>query len=655
MIWIAPLRVQAQPTIKSFEFITKDNLFYGKAKIINIKMSPAQLKFSKNKIKLFNLQVVIKDCFSENYLILKWFNAYPSTVSQLKELEETQRDFSFLTSISNYKGIIQGLNPKINPQESDDINIVMYPKINGVSSKFTKEYIYRIPQYILDEEMYPNLKNLLAITKRDSINESFRILHGFTSYDSDLYNKAKKKIIYLEFFIDHLKVMARKRNNNTLTTRPINIMSDDIDKFISTFEYDLTLDQKGSVNTIINDLKSNKPMARIIQGDVGCGKTTVAIISAYAALKNDHQVAIMCPTESLANQLFIDFNKYLTFKSCLLTGSVKKNDQQLLKQQIVDGEIKLIIGTHSLFQNSVEFNDLRLVIIDEQHKFGVEQRQRLALKGDRPHSLIMSATPIPRTLQLAKYGDLDISSIKSMPAGKKEIKTRIVEHQNFEKFLSFIKTRLALKEQVYIVTAAIEESEIDIKNLNLIFDNFTHYFPEATIRTAHGKQSAEQKAVSLKSFKDKKTEILVATSVIEVGINNPNATVIAIFNPERFGLSSLHQLRGRVARGDKNGFCFLIADQNISQESLDRLKVMEETSDGFKIAQADLLSRGKGNLVGKEQSGKGSYTKIANILLDNDIFEEVVSDLEFILLNKPELIDNIIQELTDKNISASII
>lgn len=655
LIWIAPLKVQSHPIIKSFDHLEFDELFLGEATIINIKMSPAYSKYSKSKVKLFNIQAIIKDKLSENYLTLKWFNSYPTTVAQLKELEETNSTFSFLASISDFKGIIQGINPKINPKVSDEINIVQYPKINGVSSKFVKDYINRIPKNMFKIDIYPQYKELLSTLNIDTLSEDFKVLHGLYPFDKHSYQKSRDNIIYLEFFLDHLQVMARKRKNSTLITDPIKVSKDKIKEFISKFEYKLTLDQSKSIESILKDLESNKPMMRIIQGDVGCGKTTVAIISAFAALSSNHQVAIMCPTESLANQLYSDFSSYLSFESCLLTGSVRKSDQLNIKAKIKSGQIKLIIGTHSLFQESVDFKDLRLIVIDEQHKFGVEQRQKLALKGNKPHSLIMSATPIPRTLQLAKYGDLDISSIKTMPKGKKEIKTRIVEHDNFEKFLSFVKTRLGLQEQIYIVTAAIEESELDIKNLNLIFDNFSSFFPEASICKAHGKQTSEEKALSLKKFKDQDIDILVATSVIEVGINNPNATVIAIFNPERFGLSSLHQLRGRVARGDKNGFCFLIADQKMSQDSLDRLKVMEETNDGFKIAQADLISRGQGNLFGKEQSGKSSYTKIANIFLDNDIFEQVVTDLESILLNKPHLIDNIVLDLTHKNNISSTI
>lgn len=649
LIWIIPLKVQKAPKLSSFSQIVVNELFLGHAKVINTKISPSSNNKSRSKVQLFNVQLVVKDLISDNYLTLKWFNAYPNIIKELKEKDE----FTFLATISDYKGSFQAINPKLDPKALPEGSIITYPTINSVSSKFIKNFIERIPNSIWNLDLYPKFKDVLESLKINDISMQLRVIHGKEEYDSKAYEVAKERLIYLEFFIEQINVIARKRKNQTLESIKISTSPQELNSFIDKFPYELTEDQKKAILDIKNDLTSGHPMMRIIQGDVGCGKTTIAIVSTYMALKNGHQVAVMCPTESLANQLFIDFQKYIKEESSLLTSSAK--NQTSIRANLENGTTKLVIGTHSLFQDSVRFKDLKLIVIDEQHKFGVEQRQKLKLKGENPHTLIMSATPIPRTLQLSKYGDLDISTIKTMPENKKSIKTRIVENINFEKFLSFVKTRIGLKEQVYIVTAAIDESQNDINDLERIFSLFQHYFPTESIGKVHGRLSSEEKESALKSFKDKDIQILIATSVIEVGINNANATVMGIFNPERFGLSSLHQLRGRVARGSKNGFCFLLTDKSISFEALTRLKVMEDTNDGFQIAQADLLHRGQGNLFGKEQSGKSSARKIANIIEHIQIFENVSRDLNHLMAKEPELIDKLIPELLkENNISSTI-
>jgi ATP-dependent DNA helicase RecG len=354
---------------------------------------------------------------------------------------------------------------------------------------------------------------------------------------------------------------------------------------------------------------------RMVQGDVGCGKTWVAFASCIHAIKEGFQTAIMCPTESLARQHFSEAKKLFTdagIKVALLLGGMKASEKKKLYEAISIGEIQLVIGTHALIQNDLSFKSLGLAVIDEQHKFGVEQRIKLVEKGKGAHCLIMTATPIPRSLSLSQYGDLDISTIKSLPKNRSGYKTRIVSEETFPKFLSFVKTRLSLNEQVYIVVPAIEESELDINNLKEVFDKFKKFFPESEICPLHGKLTPEEKEQSFLKFKEGKIDVLIATSVVEVGINVTNATIMAILNPERFGLSSLHQLRGRVGRGEKTGFCFLVAENKISKEAMARLEFIEQTSDGFSIAEEDLRIRGQGDLLGKNQSGSDGFKKIAN-------------------------------------------
>jgi ATP-dependent DNA helicase RecG len=352
-------------------------------------------------------------------------------------------------------------------------------------------------------------------------------------------------------------------------------------------------------------------------------------------------VALMCPTEALATQHFESFkqlNPALNLE--LLLGSTKAKERKVILKNLIDGETEIVIGTHALFQDTVQFKKLGLAIIDEQHKFGVEQRLRLVSKGNGTHSLIMTATPIPRTLSLAQYGDLDISSIKMMPAGRKGIKTRITEKVNYAKYVEFVKGRLSLGEQAYFVFPAIEESEtIDIQNVKESLKRYQETFKGFRVDMLHGQMKSEEKEKTVQDFRDKKIDILVSTSVIEVGINIENATIMSIYNPERFGLSSLHQLRGRVGRGDKAGFCFLVLDKEISPDSYQRLKVIEQNLDGFVIAEEDLKFRGEGDLFGVDQSGTVTSKRLANFLTHTAILEQVVSDVEKFQKSHPELLE----------------
>ncbi len=407
------------------------------------------------------------------------------------------------------------------------------------------------------------------------------------------------------------------------------------------------MDQKKVFEEIIVDFNSGHPMMRMIQGDVGCGKTIVAYLASRIIVENQLQVALMCPTETLAKQHYETFKQLApNFEIQILLGSTKSKERKNLLQELKQGVIKILIGTHSLFQENVEFSKLGLAIIDEQHKFGVEQRLKLVSKGDGVHCLIMTATPIPRTLSLAQYGDLDISSIKTLPNGRKGIKTRITERQNFDKYIEFVRSRLLMREQAYFVFPAIDESEtIDIQNVKESLSKYQALFRGYRVEMLHGQMKPDEKEKIVKEFREQKIHILLSTSVIEVGINIPNATVMSIYNPERFGLSSLHQLRGRVGRGDKPGFCFLVLDKEISHEAFQRLEVIEKNLDGFVIAEEDLKFRGEGDLFGVDQSGSVSQKKLANYLVHSAILEEVVSDLNRLKVISPHLIDPILEKL----------
>ncbi len=313
---------------------------------------------------------------------------------------------------------------------------------------------------------------------------------------------------------------------------------------------------------------------------------------------------------------------------------------------MAEGSIDLVIGTHALIQDDVEFKRLGLAIIDEQHKFGVEQRIKLTAKGKGTHCLIMTATPIPRSLCLTQYGDLDISTIKELPGGRRPIKTRIVAPDSFGLFLKFLRTRLEMGEQAYVVVPAIEESEgMDFQHLEKVLARFKQLFPDFSVEGLHGQMRPEEKQSTFEAFGARKVHVLVATSVVEVGINNINATVMAIMNPERFGMSSLHQLRGRVGRGGLPGFCFLIVDKGLSLEAQDRLKVIESTTDGFRIAEEDLRIRGEGELFGTGQSGDGQGRRFASIITHQSLMLQARQDVADLFDRDPRVLAPMVLEV----------
>ena len=653
LVWILPLRINVLPKLQEFSKIKISEYFKGRATVINIDLKPSFGKRGKNKVQLYNITASVKDTFSNGYLNLKWFNAYPNIKKQLEQIDE----FEFLGSVTEYNSAPQIINPTLNPKSEEDL-LKEYPTINGVTGNNLKKIIEKVPKYIWETPLYYFSEDLACELKTQNLNEILQTMHGFGDYSKKLQAKAKEHLIYFEFIRDQLKVTARKMAIKNVEAQKFKITKKSLKNFIRSFPYKLTDDQNTVIDHLLDDFNSGHPMMRIVQGDVGCGKTTISQVAALIILENNAQVALMCPTEALATQHYNSFKELFSnkYKVHYLLGSMKSKEKKETLSQLENGEIDIIIGTHSLFQSSVIFKNLKLAIIDEQHKFGVEQRLKLMSKGNATHTLLMSATPIPRTLQLAQYGDLDISTIKTIPPGRKGTKTRIVRQDNYEKYLSFIMTRVKLGEQVYIVVPAITESEtLDIKNVEELSLKYKQYFPNLAVSSLHGQLKPQDKHSVMQEFEKGNIDILISTSVIEVGINVLNSTVMSIYNPERFGLSSLHQLRGRVGRGEKPGFCFLIPDNKLSFEALNRLKVIEKSNDGFEIAEADLKNRGEGDLFGTDQSGNLSSFKVASIFENFDLFQKSQDDVTRVKENKPELFNPLIEELIkDKKISTTI-
>jgi ATP-dependent DNA helicase RecG len=414
--------------------------------------------------------------------------------------------------------------------------------------------------------------------------------------------------------------------------------------YFNNLPFKLTEAQKRVMKEIRKDLGSGKQMNRLLQGDVGSGKTLVALMSMLIAIDNGYQACIMAPTEILANQHFQTISKLLEgldIKIHLLTGSSKKTSRKSIAESLQDSSLNILIGTHALLEAKVQFSNLGLVIIDEQHRFGVEQRARLWQKNfNPPHVLVMTATPIPRTLAMTLYGDLDVSVIDELPPGRVPIKTMHFTDSERNKVFGFIRNQISEGRQIYVVYPLIKESEkMDYKNLEDGWDTITRVFPapEYCVSIVHGKMTPAEKEMSMKLFKDGNAHILIATTVIEVGVDIPNATVMVIESAERFGLSQLHQLRGRVGRGADQSYCILMSSDKLSREAAKRIDVMIRTSDGFEIAETDLQLRGPGDIEGTQQSGIPFDLKIANLGRDGQLIEYVRNIAERIIEKDPLL------------------
>ncbi|QCK13689.1 ATP-dependent DNA helicase RecG [Mangrovivirga cuniculi] len=438
--------------------------------------------------------------------------------------------------------------------------------------------------------------------------ESIRHIH-FPANQNKL-QLARYRLKFEELFYIQLRLMKLKLHRQDafkgLVLDKTNLLTEFYENHLP---FELTNAQKRVIKEIYRDLKSGKQMNRLLQGDVGSGKTIVAFVSALLAIDNNAQCALMAPTEILADQHYRGLKPFadeLGISIEKLTGSTKKSERTRIHENLMSGELNILVGTHALIEDTVQFKNLGLVIIDEQHRFGVAQRAKLWQKNTRavPHILVMTATPIPRTLAMTLYGDLEISSIDELPAGRKPIKTIHQYDANRLKVNAFLKKEIEAGRQVYIVYPLIEESEkLDYKDLMDGFESISRAFPDYQISIVHGRQKPADKDFEMQRFVKGETRIMVATTVIEVGVNVPNATVMVIENAEKFGLAQLHQLRGRVGRGAEQSYCVLMSSYKLSKEARKRLDTMVRTTDGFEIADVDLQLRGPGDLMGTQQSG----------------------------------------------------
>lgn len=609
------------------------------------KISTVKTFTTKNNLTI--IKVLITD--ESGSLELNFFYSKINRYSIERYKQQFPKDSTIVVSGTvkrdNYTGGITIDKPQYeitseNSYETDNLNIArivpVYPLVENLNIKALRKVINNaLTIHSAD------IKNILPqniIEKYELFDKSkaLKIIH-FPNDECDL-EKARYTLVFEEFFLLQLKLLLIKESNSkNIKTVNLEIKEDGLVKtFIKNLPFELTHAQKKAVNEILNDINSNKPMQRLLQGDVGSGKTVVACIMLLAAIENGFQTAIMAPTEILAQQHFNNFINWLTplgISIGLFTSSNSKKQRTKLEKDLRNGQINIAVGTHSLIQDNVEFKNLGAIVIDEQHRFGVKQRNILKQKAEIPQMLTMTATPIPRTLALSMHGDLDLTIIDELPKGRKPVKTALLPSSKRKEALKLIKSEIDMGHQAYIVFPLIEESEtLSAKAATIEAEALqTGFFKDYKVGLLHGKMSNEEKDIVMSDFKNKKYDILVSTTVVEVGVDVPNSTIIVIENAERFGLSQLHQLRGRVGRSSIQSYCVLISSTR-NEDTIKRLNVMVETTDGFIIAEKDLEIRGPGEFLGVKQSGIIEL-HLADLTKDIKILEQAREEAKNFILN----------------------
>ncbi|HFI0716569.1 TPA: ATP-dependent DNA helicase RecG [Streptococcus suis] len=511
---------------------------------------------------------------------------------------------------------------KVLAQVSEDLQPV-YHVAQGISQTNLVKAIKSAMDLGYLELLEENLPTVL-LEKYRLLNRKQAVFAMHFPVNLEEYRQALRRIKFEELFYFQLQLQLLKAGNRDVSNGlMIEYDLNTVNRQIEKLPFELTAAQANALSEILADMQSPSHMNRLLQGDVGSGKTVVAGLAMFAAVSAGMQAAIMVPTEILAEQHYQSLRQLFPDVSiALLTGGMKVAERRTALEAISNGQVDMIVGTHALIQESVSYHQLGLVVTDEQHRFGVKQRRLFREKGANPDVLMMTATPIPRTLAITAFGDMDVSIINQLPAGRKPIITRWVKHQQLPTVLEWLDKELRSGAQVYFISPLIEESEaLDLKNaIDLQADLQAHFGSRVTVDLLHGKMKNDEKDAIIQAFKDRKSDILVSTTVIEVGVNVPNATVMVIMDADRFGLSQLHQLRGRVGRGHKQSYAVLVANPK-TESGKERMKIMTETTDGFILAEADLKMRGSGEIFGTRQSGLPEF-QVANIVEDYPILEE---------------------------------
>ncbi len=576
-------------------------------------------------------------------MFLKWFKQ-----PYLKKLLKKGVTIMASGEVSIYKGR-QMVHPDFEVMSDEETKglhtgriVPFYPLTEGMSQKRLRRIIDNGINLYLDHLQETLPSSLIQEEELLSIKEAIRSIHRpETMADSA---RGKQRLIFEElFYFELLLALRKKRLKAQVSHITIAKKQALLKKFMDLIPFELTNDQKQAVREIRDDFLSSSPMHRMLQGDVGSGKTVVAIIVSLMIIESGYQVAFMAPTEILAEQHFLSMGDILNtigVSTELLIGNTRTKEKERIYASLEQGTTDIVFGTHALIEKVVSFKNLGLVIVDEQHRFGVMQRARLIEKGETPHFLVMTATPIPRSLSMTLYGDMDITTLKEMPPGRKEIITRLTGEKNRKKLYAFIREKVDRGEQCFIIYPLVEESEkVDLKAATEMYEHLKKgIFKDIGVGLLHGRMKTEEKEAVMRAFKDKEIMILVSTTVIEVGIDMPDATIMVIEHPERFGLAQLHQMRGRVGRGDKKSYCILLAPYKLTEEAEERLKTIEATRDGFKIAEKDLELRGPGEFFGTRQHGLPDL-RFSNLIADQPILHRARKRAFAIINEDPQLLN----------------
>ena len=566
--------------------------------------------------------------------MLTWFNQV-----YIKDRIKEGETYLFYGKVSNVTGSRAQLDSCSIYNVSDLSKIQgLYP-IYSLTAGITQNYLFKLVNTLMDSGVM--LEDIFSEDFRRKyslaeVNYAARNIHFPKDYN--MINLSRNRVIFEELFLFQLALLNMK--NKTIQNTNTNTYKDlDESAFLKLIPFELTNAQKKVVSQIKNDMASNVVMNRLVQGDVGSGKTMVAAIAMYLAVKNGYQACLMAPTTILANQHYLELSEYfskLGLVTEIITSSTTKKQKEKIIERLKAGQINILIGTHSVIEDNIEFNNLGLVVTDEQHRFGVKQRMKLSAKGNVVDTIVMTATPIPRTLAIILYGDLDLSVIDELPPGRKPVETYVVNDSDNERLYAFLRKQINEGRQTYVVCPLVEENEdLDLNSVEKLYEEYKKEFSEYNVAILHGKMKNKEKDQIMHDFKDNKINILISTTVIEVGISVPNATLMIIENADRFGLAALHQLRGRVGRGSAASYCILKSN-NKSPIARQRLDVMRKSNDGFEIAQKDLELRGPGDFFGIRQSGMPEF-KLANLLTDNLVLEQTQEAVKEIMQDDPKL------------------
>ena len=586
--------------------------------------------------------------FTDGYgkvMDLTWFNYADSALKKYK----IGTEYVVFGRPQVFNGRIQLVHPDMEEADKLELSAMGMQPYYNTSEKMKKAGLNSRAIEKLTKTLLDTIKETLPETLPDFITQKLHLMSRDEALRRIHYpqnakqlEQARLRLKFEELFYVQLNILRyasdqRRKYRGYVFSK----VGDHFNTFYKeNLPFPLTEAQKRVIREIRKDMGSGKQMNRLLQGDVGSGKTLVALMSMLIALDNGYQACIMAPTEILAEQhlqTIMDFLKGMNIRVAMLTGIVKGKKRQEILDGLLDGTVQILVGTHAVIEDTVQFARLGMVVVDEQHRFGVAQRAKLWSKSvNPPHVLVMTATPIPRTLAMTLYGDLDVSVIDELPPGRKPVVTQHVFDRSLPSLYDSIRNQIHQGRQVYIVFPLIEESEkIDLKNLEDGFATLTQVFPEFRLSKVHGKMKPADKEAEMQKFVSGETQILVATTVIEVGVNVPNASVMVILEAQRFGLSQLHQLRGRVGRGADQSYCILVTCYELSADTRKRIDIMCETNDGFRIAEADLKLRGPGDLEGTQQSGMAFDLKIADIARDGQLVQMARDEAQLIIDDDP--------------------